>query len=129
LKIFNNKEDAYNHEIFLHDEYSVGESESFYNKAKAISSGFSMVGIKMSNISRLKIGASSKKMWESESFRVMMTIKLSTARKKYIRNNRDQILKNAKLGASKINYKINGKKISNTKKKKTIPGIIIQLLR
>jgi hypothetical protein len=45
VKIFNNKVDAINLEIKLHNKFNVGTNESFYNLAKQTSTKFTTAGI------------------------------------------------------------------------------------
>jgi hypothetical protein len=60
LEIFNNRKDANAFEIELHIRYDVAVNESFYNRATATSTGFSIDGRSHTPESRAKISASHK---------------------------------------------------------------------
>lgn len=45
LKIFTNRADAVNLEIFLHEKFNVGKNNSFYNRVKQTNKGFDTTGI------------------------------------------------------------------------------------
>jgi len=54
IEIFNTREEALKHEIYLHDKFNVAVNENFYNKAKQTSLGFDTSGIIFSKERRLK---------------------------------------------------------------------------
>jgi hypothetical protein len=60
VRIFNNREDAHNLEIKLHARFNVGANPSFYNKAKATSSKFSITGTTLSEQTKKKMSESRK---------------------------------------------------------------------
>lgn len=60
VSVFNNREDAHNLEIKLHARFNVGVNPSFYNKAKATSSKFSITGTVLSEETKKKMSESHK---------------------------------------------------------------------
>jgi hypothetical protein len=58
--IFDNREDAHNLEIKLHAKFNVGSNPSFYNKANATSSKFSITGTTLSEETKKKMSQSRK---------------------------------------------------------------------
>lgn len=91
IKTFNTREEAMAFEIKLHNKFNVGVNESFYNKAKATSTGFDVTGnkdirrkITISNITTknsedwvanrrdeiaLKISTSVEELWKNKEYR------------------------------------------------------------
>lgn len=60
LMRFETYEEAYRHEILLHDCFDVGVNANFYNKAKATTSGFSRKGIAVLPETRARLSASNR---------------------------------------------------------------------
>jgi len=58
--IFNNREDAHNLEIKLHKRFNVGSNPSFYNRANATSSKFSITGTILSEETKKKMSNAHK---------------------------------------------------------------------
>jgi hypothetical protein len=58
VSIFNSRQDALLFEIKLHNKFEVGKNPSFYNRAKATSTGWSNEGVPNSKEHCLKIGNS-----------------------------------------------------------------------
>lgn len=55
LKTFQNRQDALNYEIFLHNFFDVSKNKKFYNKSKQTSVGFSTAGCILSTDHKFKI--------------------------------------------------------------------------
>lgn len=60
VKIFENRTDAVEFEIKLHNKFNVGVNEMFYNRSKQTSVGWDMTGTRASEESKMKMSESSK---------------------------------------------------------------------
>lgn len=60
VRVFDNREDAHNLEIELHTKFDVGINPSFYNRAKATTSRFSITGTSLSDETKKRMSISHK---------------------------------------------------------------------
>lgn len=116
--VFDNREDAHNLEIKLHAKFNVGSNTSFYNRANATSSKFSITGTSLSEETKKKMSESRKGRIVSQETRD----KISTANKgtKHDYNFKEAIKKRMQGNTNRMGKKHN--KASKLKISKSIKG-------
>ena len=95
LGVYESRKDAYEAEILLHEFYDVARNPHFANRCKQTSTKFSMSGVKLSEETKRKMGASRKGRKHSKITKQKM--KNSAIGKKLKEETKNKI-KNSKLG-------------------------------
>ena len=75
LKIFNSREEAFKHEIYLHFILDVAVSDKFANKARITTTGFTWAGQHHSNETIEKLRITSKNMSQETRAKISQKIK------------------------------------------------------
>lgn len=106
VRIFDNRIDAHNLEIYLHERFNVGKNHKFYNRCKATTSNFSITGTSLSKETKRKMSISRS----GKKHSIETKIKLSESKLGNLNPAKDIDVRN-KMSKSKIgNTNASGKR-------------------